>query len=251
MEAIPQPPGGGSADGFDFIVKKSRTFSLTSSSAIVRSMKRLLLFFLPLLILLAVAPDVSAQIPATELSATDKADIRRIEAYLNKLTTVQARFLQLSSNGAQAEGDLYISRPGRMRIQYDPPSPVFIVADGSWLIYVDKKLDQVSYVPLESTPAGLLLDKKISLLGGDFTITHFENAADVIRVTLYKTDDPGKGILTLVFSDRPLTLKKWTITDAQGILTSVSLIDSRFGIPLKASLFKFNSPFTETGESGN
>ncbi len=214
-------------------------------------MKRLLLFIFPLLILFAIAPKVFAQIPAAELNAADKADIRRVEAYLNKLSTVKARFLQISSNGAQAEGDLYISRPGRMRIQYDPPSSVFIVADGSWLIYVDKKLDQVSYVPLESTPAGILLDKKISLLGGGFTITHFENAADVIRVTLYKTDDPGKGILTLVFSDRPLTLKKWTITDAQGILTSVSLIDSRFGIRLNADLFKFNSPFTETGNGGD
>ncbi len=213
-------------------------------------MKRLLLFLIPLLSLFAVTPEAAAQIPATELGATDKADIRRIEAYLNKLSTVRARFLQISSNGAQAEGNLYISRPGRMRIQYDPPSPVFIVADGSWLIYVDKELDQVSYVPLESTPAGILLDARISLLGGDFTITHFENAANVIRITLYKTDDQGKGILTLIFSDRPLTLKKWTITDAQGILTSVSLIDSRFGIPLNDNLFKFKSPFTESGEGG-
>ncbi len=213
-------------------------------------MKRFL-FFLPLILaLLFPRLEAAAQMPATELSATDKTDIRRIEAYLNKLTTVQARFLQISSNGTQAEGDLYISRPGRMRIQYDPPSPVFIVADGSWLIYVDKELDQVSYVPLESTPAGILLDAKISLLGGDFTITHFENVANVIRITLYKTDDPGKGILTLVFSDRPLTLKKWTITDAQGIFTSVSLIGSRFGISLDGNLFKFKSPFTETGESG-
>ena len=196
---------------------------MAASCAIVRLMKRVF-FFLPLILaLLFPRLEAAARIPATELSAADKADIRRVEAYLDRLSTVQARFLQISSNGAQAEGDLYISRPGRMRIQYDPPSPVFIVADGSWLIYVDKKLDQVSYVPLESTPAGILLDARISILGGDFTITHFENAADVIRITLYKTDDPGKGILTLIFSDRPLTLKKWTITDAQGILTSVSL----------------------------
>ncbi len=213
-------------------------------------MKRLLLFLLPLLTLFAVTPEAAAQLPATELSATDVAAIRRVEAYLNKLKTVQARFIQVSSNGAQAEGDIYISRPGRMRIQYDPPSPVFIVADGSWLIYVDKELDQVSYMPLESTPAGILLDAKISILGGDFTITHFENEADVIRITLYKTDDPGKGILTLIFSDRPLTLKKWTITDTQGILTSVSLIGSRFGIPLDGNLFKFKSPLTDTDESG-
>ncbi len=214
-------------------------------------MRRSLLFILPLLTLFAVAPNASAQtMAAADLSAADVADIRRVESYLNKLSTVKARFLQVSSNGAQAEGDLYISRPGRMRIQYDPPSPVFIVADGSWLIYVDKELDQVSYVPLESTPAGILLDKKISIIGGDFTVTHFENVAGVIRITLYKTDDPGKGILTLVFSDRPLALKKWTITDAQGILTSVSLIGSRFGVALDDGLFKFKSPFTETNESG-
>ncbi len=214
-------------------------------------MKRVFFFLTLTLALFFPRPEAAAQLPATELSATDVADIRRVEAYLNKLSTVKARFLQISSNGAQAEGDLYISRPGRMRIQYDPPSPVFIVADGSWLIYVDKELDQVSYVPLESTPAGILLDARISILDGGFTITHFENVSGVIRITLYKTDDPGKGILTLVFSDRPLTLKKWTVTDAQGILTSVSLIGSRFGIPLDGNLFKFKSPFTETGESGD
>jgi len=217
----------------------------------MKIMKRVLFSGLLMLALFLGPLAAAAQMmEAAELSAADEADVRRIEAYMNKLSTVSARFLQISSNGAQAEGDLFISRPGRMRIQYDPPFPVFIVADGTWLIYVDKELDQVNHVPLGQTPAGILLDERIGILDGRFTITNFENGANVLRLTLFKTRDPGEGTLTLIFSDKPLTLKKWTITDAQGILTSVSLLGGRYGLPLDEKLFQFDSPLTRSGEKG-
>jgi len=211
---------------------------------------RLLMLPLMLALFLGPPPAAAQMVEAADLSAADEADVRRIEAYMNKLDTLSARFLQISSNGAQAEGDLFISRPGRMRIQYDPPFPVFIVADGTWLIYVDKELDQVSHVPLDQTPAGILLDERIRILGDRFTITNFEKSANVLRLSVYKTNDPGEGALTLIFSDKPLALKKWTITDAQGILTSVSLLGSRYGLPLDGGLFKFDSPLTRAGDKG-
>ncbi len=182
---------------------------------------------------------------AAELSTADMADIGRIEGYLNQLGTLDARFLQVSTNGGYAEGAIYLWRPGRMRIEYDPPTPILIVADGSSLFYQDKELDQISEIPLGATPASVLLDEKITLMSGGFTIVGFERQARVLRLTLVKTEDAGEGRITLVFGDRPLVLKKWTITDAQGIMTTVSLLKRRFGVPLKAELFEFEIPEIE------
>ncbi len=201
---------------------------------------------------LVVPPPAAADPPqAAELSAADKADIGRIEDYLNRLATLEARFLQISTNGNHAEGAIYLWRPGRMRIEYDPPTPILIVADGSSLFYHDKELDQVSEIPIGATPASVLLDEKIVLLSGEFTIIGFEPGARVLRLTLVKTEDAGEGSITLIFGDRPLILKKWTITDAQGITTTVSLLKSRFGIPLKAELFQFEIPDMEGVETEN
>ena len=177
-----------------------------------------------------------------EIGPEAMADIARIEEYLNRINTLQARFLQISSNGSYSEGQLSISRPGKMRIEYDPPVPVLIVADGTWMIYYDSKLEQVSYIPLSSTPAGILVREKISFSSDDLTLTGFERSANALRLTLVMADDPQAGSMTLVFSDQPLMLKKWHIIDAQGVATTVSLLKTRFGLPLNPELFHFRNP---------
>ena len=178
---------------------------------------------------------------APDLPVAERDDVLRIEAYLNGIDTLQARFLQVSSQGGTAEGDVYLARPGRMRIEYDPPVPVLIVADGSWLIYYDSELDQTTYLRLSATPAAILVDD-VSLFSGDLAVTAFERAAGVLRVTVTRADEPLEGALTLVFTDRPLALKQWTVVDAQGIATTVSLIGTRFGISLDDDLFRFRKP---------
>ena len=178
---------------------------------------------------------------ATALSASDKADVARVEAYLNAMTTLQARFLQVASSGAYAEGDIYISRPGKLRIEYDPPVPVLMVSAGNWLIYYDKELEQVSYLGMDSTPAGYFVSEKIDF-GGEITVTGFERRRGVLRLSLVRSDDPLEGSITLVFRDRPLALKKWVITDAQGIETTVSLLGVRSGHDLNPDLFRFGDP---------
>lgn len=179
---------------------------------------------------------------AARLSADDQADIKRIEAYLNGLGTLKSHFLQVSSNGAQAEGEVYVKRPGRMRIQYDPPTPIEIVATGTFLVYHDKDLEQVTWLGLDATPAGILLDETVRL-SGKVTVLGLERDAATLRVTMAKSDDPTAGTLTLVFADKPLSLKKWTVIDAQGLLTSVALINPTFGVPLGKELFSFTDPY--------
>jgi outer membrane lipoprotein-sorting protein len=179
---------------------------------------------------------------AIDLSNAERADLARVEAYLNGVKSIRARFMQISSTGELAEGDFYLLRPGKMRIEYRPPVPVLIVADGTWLIYYERELGQVSYIPLDSTPAGILVADKISLLDDAVTVTGFERDSSTVRVTLVRTESPEEGSLTLVFNDKPMALKKWTVVDAQGIVTNVSLVDASYNVPLDPNLFRFKNP---------
>ncbi|MCB2102012.1 MAG: outer membrane lipoprotein carrier protein LolA [Rhodobacterales bacterium] len=192
------------------------------------------------LLLLTAAP--AGAVEPHKMTAADKADVARVESYLNGLVTLESRFLQASSNGGFAEGTLYLNRPGRMRIQYDPPSPILMVADGRFLIYYDKKLEQVSYLGLDSTPAGILLDDTVSLSDGRVIITGMERGKGTLNISLVRAEDPLSGHLTLTFEEKPLALKKWFVVDAQGLVTTVSLLDPHTGVTLDPDLFRFRDP---------
>lgn len=185
---------------------------------------------------------VAARPQAADITGEDRATIHRIERYLNGMTTLEARFVQASSNGQSAEGSLYISRPGKLRIEYDPPVPVLIVTDGRFLIYYDKQLEQVSHIPLGSTPASILTRPDISLTADDLILTGFESDGETVRVTVVQADDPYSGRVTLIFDKDPLALRKWTVVDAQGIETAVSLLTARLDQPLDRKLFQFRDP---------
>lgn len=204
---------------------------------------RRLLAVLALAILLAPATPADATIARTvKLSKEDIADLVRVERSLNAIKTMQARFLQVSSDGDYAEGNIYLWRPGRMRVEYDPPKKIMVIADGSNLIYVDKELGQATAVLLMLTPAELILRENLSLIGDEILVTGFQRSPGVLRVSMVKANRPLEGQLTLVFSDKPLELRKWTVTDAQGVKTTVSLLGPRFGMPLEKKLFDYQMP---------
>lgn len=189
---------------------------------------------------LTMAPQKTSQAAAKAapavLSSRDKTDIARIEKYLNKLVTLKSRFLQASSTGNYSEGTFYLSRPGKMRIEYDPPAQFLIVADGTWLIYLDKELDQVTHVPLGMTPAGILVQENLSLISNELMVTRIERGPNVIGLTIVRKDDDS-GQMTMIFGDKPLTLKKWIVVDQQGVKTSVSLLSTQRGISFDPKLF--------------
>lgn len=178
----------------------------------------------------------------TPLSTQDKADIARAEEYLNGVTTLKARFLQVSPNGSSVEGDAYLSRPGRLRLQYDPPSPLLVVADGSFLIVHDSQLGEPSYIPLGSTPAGILVRPGVKLDGGDVLVTRVIRLPGVVRISVVEAEDPAAGEITLVFSDKPFVLRQWQIKDAQHQVTTVSLYQTQSGLTLDGKLFEFKNP---------
>jgi outer membrane lipoprotein-sorting protein len=182
------------------------------------------------------------------LSAQDAEDVRRVEAYLNNLKTFRARFLQIDPAGGSAEGTLYLSRPGKLRVDYDPPNPNLLIANGQHLIHFDRALKAPAYLGLESTPAGLLVRDPVKLLG-DVTIVAVERGPGALRVSVVQSKDPRAGRITLVFSERPFQLTNWQITDAQGQLTRVALYEPQVGLTLDPQLFVFLDPkvFGEQG----
>ncbi|MEK9724790.1 MAG: outer membrane lipoprotein carrier protein LolA [Rhodospirillaceae bacterium] len=177
-----------------------------------------------------------------KLTREDIADLVRIEAHLNSAKTVRSRFLQVSSDGSYAEGMVHIQRPGRMRLEYDPPNPTMVVADGINLIHVDRELDQAVATLLFLTPAQFILREDISFTGDEILVTGFSRAPGVIRVSVVKAKDPDEGRIMLVFSDKPLELRKWVVTDAQGVKTTVSLLGPEFGMKLDPALFRYQMP---------
>lgn len=179
---------------------------------------------------------------AAALSQQDQADIARAEAYLNSIGTLKARFLQIAPNGMQAEGTAFIARPGRMRLQYDPPSPLLVVANGRFLIFHDRELGDPSYIPLNSTPAGVLVRENVRLNGADLAVTRVVRGPGILEISLIDPKDSGQGELTLVFSEGPLTLRQWRVLDAQGQVTTVSLYEAQTGIALDPKLFQFQDP---------
>jgi outer membrane lipoprotein-sorting protein len=188
----------------------------------------------------ASAPQALAAEPqAAALSPDQSAAVRQAVRYLNRLTTLKARFIQISSNGAYAEGEVIVQRPGKMRFDYDPPHPVLIIANGLSLLFYDREVKQASFLPLWETPLWFLIREEVTL-SEDILVSAVEQSLGTLRITIADKERPDAGNVTLVFSDRPLDLKKWEITDAQGIVTQVSLINPRYGVEVDPLAFDYS-----------
>ena len=185
----------------------------------------------------AAASDQSAEQAAVTGGAEDRETLAQVLDYLNRIDTLKSRFVQVSSNGAYAEGDLYLDRPGRMRFEYDPPHPALLIANGVTLLYYDRELQQATFLPLWETPLWFLIREDIDLEKG-VELQSIERRAATIRVTLQLSADGGEGQVTLVFGDRPISLHSWEIQDAQGISTQVALVNPDFGAEVERSLFE-------------
>lgn len=196
------------------------------------------LIFLALVLFVAVAPAAAA---AVELSDQDRADLGRVEIFLNDIRSLQARFAQLTEDGGIAEGDFYMERPGRLRFEYAPPSPILIVATGRTLIFYDSELGQVSRIGLDRTPLGFLFAETFTF-AGDLQVDAVERQPGALFIEAHDARRPLEGSVTMVFMDQPLQLRQWQVTNAQGKRTTIALFDVRTNIELDDALFRFVDP---------
>ena len=185
----------------------------------------------------------------TILSPDDSAAVRRAVRYLNDISTFKAHFIQVSSNGSYAEGELMVERPGKLRFDYDPPHPVLMIANGLTLLFYDRELKQASFLPLWETPLWFLIRQEIKFSENVRVIKVKQDWA-TLRIVLVDDALPDTGEITLVFSDKPLVLKKWEIEDAQGTVTQVSLVNPEFNVKIDPENFDYGDLEIQTTGPG-
>jgi outer membrane lipoprotein-sorting protein len=184
----------------------------------------------------ALAPAAHAQTAPVALQGQERAQaIAMANRYLNSFSRLQARFTQSSPGGGQANGTVYIQKPGRMRFQYDPPAQLLVVADGSVVAVRDNELRTTERTPLRSTPLNIILGANVDL----------ERNARVLRVSrsgpwsmITVRDRAGQmdGQITLQFNNGEL--RSWDVIDATGARTRITLSDVTQPGSFDRSLFR-------------
>ncbi len=172
------------------------------------------------------------------INESDESYLKKVETYVNSLQKISGKFTQHSSNGAKDSGKFYINKPGKMRLQYN--SPILLVADGTSIVYEDKKTNQISYISMNSNPASIVLNGNITFTGKNpsVKIKSIEERQDTTEITLTTANEKQSGVITLIFENKPLSFSGWRVRDAQGIVTEVTLSDIKPETYFDPSLFK-------------
>jgi len=167
-------------------------------------------------------------------SLAEKISLNKISDYINGLTTLQADFEQINSDGSIDTGKLYIRRPGKMRLEYTAPNNALVIAGaGSVAIFDDKSKNGPTLFPLKKTPLNLLLKKNVDLYKNEMITEHTANNENTFIVA----KDPkrkSQGSIKMVFSNSPVSLQGWTITNQSNQKTKIILdkLDKKTKIPL-------------------
>ena len=169
-------------------------------------------------------------------SDEQKAQLDKISAYLNGIHSLKARFVQIGPEGGTASGTLYIQKPGQIRFEYNPPSPLLIVATGGTVYVKNSKLNTIDHYDLSDTPLGLLLNQNVDLKANRAVMGVNEQNGAVIVQARTSTNRNNSNI-TLVFSSPGLELRQWTVRDNQGGNTTVALQSLETGVTIDPALF--------------
>ena len=152
-------------------------------------------------------------------AAVDSSLVEQAEKYLNSVTGLNGGFVQ-TSNGRSERGDFAMLRPGRVRLDY-ANMPIQLISDGDDLYFFDKSLDQITTVPLTSTPAGILVRKNIDLRNADINVVETMDAKNTFSLKMNLKGQEGLGHMTVVFDKNPIKLNSWSVVDATGTKTDV------------------------------
>ncbi len=208
-------------------------------------MRFLSIFFISLFMTSAHAATrapVAAPAPSAMTAEARGVAIAKVEAYLSDITSVVSDFTQIAADGTKGTGKFFMKRPGKMRWQYNPPTPLLLVSDGKTVTYYDPGVDQVTYVGVDDTLVAFLAKRFIKLDSESTEITAFSIDKGIISATIRQRKKPSDGTMTLEFSEKPLELKRILTVDAAGNATSVTLENPQFGPVLEDKLFIFNDP---------
>ena len=177
----------------------------------------------------------TAQAQTTQAQVTEF--LNQVEGQIERITTAQGRFMQISDSGQIVRGDIYIARPRRMRFDYDEPSPALLVADGRFIGTYNTKDETSAHRQINQTPLKFLLNEDPDLANG-VRVLKIERVAESVLVTIQDRRNPNQGQLILVLDTRTLELRAWQVIDDKGERTTVRLEAMNYGVPLAESLFQ-------------
>jgi outer membrane lipoprotein-sorting protein len=172
-----------------------------------------------------------------ELSASSKTEnnFRAVQQYLKNLNTLEANFIQISSDGDIKRGKIFFNLPGKLRIDYIEPDDLLITSNGFWLTIQNKKLQQTNNLPLERTPLNLFLNKKFNF--EDNSNIKFKYESDVVTLSFFGDKKLNESKFELEFSLNPIILRKWVIIDEFENQTSVMLQNIKLDVKLSNKIF--------------
>ena len=172
-----------------------------------------------------------------ELSASPKTEnnFRAVKEYLKNLNTLEASFIQISSDGDIKRGKIFFNLPGKLRIDYIEPDDLLITSNGFWLTIQNKKLQQTNNLPLERTPLNLFLNKKFNF--EDNSNIKFKYESDVVTLTFFGDKKLNESKFELEFNLNPIRLRKWVIIDEFENQTSVMLQNIKLDVKLSNKIF--------------
>lgn len=188
-------------------------------------------------------------LPFTLSAAVDNVMVKKAEVYLNSITGLSGDFSQVS-NGKKDYGVFSIMRPGRVRLDYKK-APIQLISDGKDLYFFDKKLDQITTVPLTSTPAGILVRKNINLRNDDIIVSETTTTKDSFGLKMHIKGSEGIGNMLVVFDKEPVSLKSWVVTDATGVKTDVKFSGLKTKTDFAKNYFQIQRHKTTSTSSGD
>jgi outer membrane lipoprotein-sorting protein len=195
--------------------------------------------------LAALLPAACANTGAPALAPNDQATIAQIQSYLDSLRQFRARFTQSGSDG-DAEGNIWLDRPGRLRVEYLAPRAKLLLANHGHLLLADQSTGATTTMPVSNTPLDILLADKIALSGA-VTVASLQRFPSTLQITLVKTAAPTGGRLTLQFAAAPLGLIGVVILDSQGHTNTLQLTGLTPTATMDPTLFHYYPPAAPPG----
>jgi outer membrane lipoprotein-sorting protein len=174
--------------------------------------------------------------PSLPFSAAQQQALANIDAYMNSFSLMEGKFIQVAPNGNQSDGVFFISRPGKIRFHFNPPSQVDIIASNGKVAVEDKRVGTQDEYPLSKTPLRYLLADRINLLQPGL-VSDVQIGNGLIQVTIVETSNLVSGKITMTFDVKTYALQRWVVTDAQGGQTSFGIYDTVLGKPQNPELF--------------
>ncbi|MBX9454878.1 MAG: outer membrane lipoprotein carrier protein LolA [Rhizobium sp.] len=189
----------------------------------------------------AAAFALAAALPAPHATAQNAAMAQKIADHFSSVKTMTGEFVQFGPRGEQTGGKFFLERPGRIRFNYEKPSPMRVISDGRSVVIGNMKLRTWDIYPLSKTPLALLLDDRIDLKGK--MVRDVKEDPDLITIKLGDKSVFADSTITMMFDPKTYELRQWTITDNQGKDTSVMIFNTQAGVKFEKSVFEI--PYDE------